>query len=412
MISGSDNLLGLRTRVRQYIHENNSQTSWWGDPFINQVLNNAYRKRCTQLISASEGYFSTTLVTPVIANEPFYAWPDGFERLLRLDLQDVLQKVSYPLERWERRSVGLSKGIPVLGNYLPTYRPVGGGFLLEPELTVGLGQSSIVWESFDSPITAYTAPAGTNADTNLIAQINNMKEGAGCIALRKTATTQAAPQFYVERTGLALDLSGQSEVYYWAYFPGTDVALVSAPTRATYLILTSAAGSSEFRTTTTTLSTINPPRGEGWNRIVVDLTNPDAIVGTGVDFAAISEIKIGFGVATQATLTYGFLVDALHSAVSDTASSYNLLLEYVGLPPYLTDDSNTLHPEFPASMEDLLVLDAACSLMASESALENGTVRALARERAEWDVTFARYVDSRIVSKERVDPFVGHYSDA
>ena len=53
----ADNLLQFRTRIRRYLRELNPETSFWTDSFLNQLFNAQYRRRCTQLIMAFEGWF-------------------------------------------------------------------------------------------------------------------------------------------------------------------------------------------------------------------------------------------------------------------------------------------------------------------------------------------------------------------
>lgn len=125
-----------RQRMRNYLQEQNPATSFWPDPFLNQLFNVAYRRRCTQLHMAFEGYFTmiaTTDLDPNSSGQSRYAWPTGFQRETKLEIVRS-DGTTVPLERQERHfQYNPPANQSGAGDsYLPTFRPVGGGFVLEP----------------------------------------------------------------------------------------------------------------------------------------------------------------------------------------------------------------------------------------------------------------------------------------
>lgn len=122
------------TRVRRYLNEDDSTKSRWGDNFLKQLFNSQYRKRCGELFMAFEGYFSLVATRNIVADQSRYTWPDGFTRLLKMEVVRTDGR-RVPLEREERHydtyfpsTVTGSGG----DEWLPTYRPIGSGFVLEP----------------------------------------------------------------------------------------------------------------------------------------------------------------------------------------------------------------------------------------------------------------------------------------
>jgi hypothetical protein len=87
-------------------------------------------------------------------------------------------------------------------------------------------------------------------------------------------------------------------------------------------------------------------------------------------------------------------------------------MEYVATPTELTADGDSLHSDFPTMLDELLVLDTAVSLFDQEQAQEDGRVRSLIRQRAEWELTWERFIDNRMISSNKVTPFKTHYEDA
>jgi hypothetical protein len=225
----ADNFGGYVTRVRGILHEANSDASMWSDSFIKQMLNDNYRLRCTQLIMAFEGYFIEIAERNIVADQSRYAWPAGFERLIKLELNRT-DGSTVPLARYERHDS--RNYAPQAGgdSYHPNYRPIGSGFVLEP-----------------------------------------------------------------------------------------------GPTEA--------------------------------------VTN-------------------------------------------------GLRIEYCALPAELIADDDVLHPDFPRTYVSLLIYDSAVAALDSEHLMENGQPTTIVRLRNEYELSFERYIDGRMVSLDSVTPFVGHYGDS
>ena len=87
-------------------------------------------------------------------------------------------------------------------------------------------------------------------------------------------------------------------------------------------------------------------------------------------------------------------------------------MEYVSTPVELTETDDELHSDFPTMLDELLVIDTAVTLYDQEQAQEEGRMRSLLRARAEWDMTWERFIDNRMISSNKVTPFVAHYTDA
>ncbi len=142
------------SRTRTWARETNADISQWTDPFVKEVFNAQYRKRSAELIMAHEGFFTIVGTRDIIGNQSRYAWPAGFQRLLKLELVRIDGR-TIPIQRWERHfSVN-----PVANtggdSYLPSYRPIGSGFVLEPApletVTNGLRME---WNGVPSELTA------------------------------------------------------------------------------------------------------------------------------------------------------------------------------------------------------------------------------------------------------------------
>jgi hypothetical protein len=95
-----------------------------------------------------------------------------------------------------------------------------------------------------------------------------------------------------------------------------------------------------------------------------------------------------------------------------TGVAGQLRMEYVQTPVELTADDDSLHSDFPTMLDELLVLDTAVSLFDQEQSQEEGRVRSLIRQRAEWELTWERFIDNRMISSNKVTPFKTHYNDA
>jgi hypothetical protein len=127
-----DNLAGVRDRVRRWLHEVNPDSSFWSDKFIDQMINVTYRRRCSQLVMAFEGYFTNVATRDLTADQERYAHPPGHERTLKVEIVRTDGTTS-PIERFERH---FSSNNPNQGtgidSYTPTWRSLSGGLILEP----------------------------------------------------------------------------------------------------------------------------------------------------------------------------------------------------------------------------------------------------------------------------------------
>jgi hypothetical protein len=127
----SDNLSQYLVRIRRYLKEETAANSHWTDDFLKQAFNAQYRLRCSELQNAYEGWFVLVAQRDIEANVARYSWPPDFQRLTKMEVvRDDGRTV--PLERYERH--GQINPVPVSGGdgYLPTYRPLANGFVLEP----------------------------------------------------------------------------------------------------------------------------------------------------------------------------------------------------------------------------------------------------------------------------------------
>lgn len=226
-----DNLSGYRDRVRRWLHELAADKSFWSDSFIDQQINVSYRRRSGQLVMAHEGFFTNTATRDLVSGQERYAWPPGFERLLKMEIIRV-DGTRVPIERDERhyRVNYAETGGGNQDSYLPTYRPIGGGVVLEP-----------------------------------------------------------------------------------------------------------------------------PP---------------------------------------QQTVTDG------------------LRIEFHGLPAAIVANGDSFHPDFPRSFDEIVILDSVVACLDSENLMETGAVRSVLRMRMDWEFDFERYIDSRMISTNKIHPFAPHYSDS
>jgi hypothetical protein len=225
----SDTFAQLKTRTRDWLHERNPLTSRWSNNFLGSVINANYRRRCAQLVMAYEGYFTTIAVMDLVGEQARYAWPEGFERELKMEIVRS-DGTTIPIQRNERHNDSNPTAFGTADSYLPSYRPVGSGFVLEP-----------------------------------------------------------APQ--------------------------------------------------------------------------------EAMTG-------------------------------------------GLKLEFYGTPLKLVADDDQLHSDFPVSFEELIVLDSAVACLDQEGLLESGVARTIIRLRAEFEIDFARFIDSRMTSQDRIEPFIFAWPDA
>ncbi len=124
-------------RIRRYIGEETSSTSYWSDDLVKQIFNSSYRRRCAQLIMAYEGYFTVVATRDTVALQERYAWPTNFERLFKLELVRS-SGTTTPIQRQERHYGSKPSPQGSGDSYLPSYRSIGSGFVLEPAPITGV----------------------------------------------------------------------------------------------------------------------------------------------------------------------------------------------------------------------------------------------------------------------------------
>jgi hypothetical protein len=124
-------LANFIVRIRRYVGEENADESFWSDDLIKQVFNSCYRRRCADLIMAYEGYFTVVATRDTVANQERYAWPTSFERLFKIELVREDGR-TVPIQRQERHYAYKPSPSGTGDSYLPSYRSVGSGFVLEP----------------------------------------------------------------------------------------------------------------------------------------------------------------------------------------------------------------------------------------------------------------------------------------
>jgi hypothetical protein len=141
-------------RIRRYLRETIASISHWDDDFLKQVFNTSYRKRCGDLIMAHEGFFTIIGTRDLVANQGRYAWPTGFSRLLKLEIvRSDGRRV--PVQRDERHFAVADIANVGGDQYVPTYRPVGSGFVLEPPPSEGVTNGlQLEWNGVPEELTA------------------------------------------------------------------------------------------------------------------------------------------------------------------------------------------------------------------------------------------------------------------
>lgn len=125
-------IVQFETDTRRYLKESNAATSFWTTDFFLQLFNAQYFRRCAQLIMAYEGWFTNVATRDLVGDKERYAFPPGFERLRKLELVRSDGR-TVPLRRFERHeAVNPVDSGAGLDQYLPNFRPLGNGFVLEP----------------------------------------------------------------------------------------------------------------------------------------------------------------------------------------------------------------------------------------------------------------------------------------
>lgn len=129
----ADNLAQFEERFRRYVREETATTSFWKQPFFRQMFNASYRRRCSQLIMAYEGWFTQVAMHDLTRGQSTYGNPPGLLRYLKVQLVRSDGRL-VPLRRDERQEgiVIPDSSSPTGDHYLPTWRPLSNGFILEP----------------------------------------------------------------------------------------------------------------------------------------------------------------------------------------------------------------------------------------------------------------------------------------
>lgn len=111
---------------------------------------------------------------------------------------------------------------------------------------------------------------------------------------------------------------------------------------------------------------------------------------------------------TYRAISGGFVLEP----APNYAATDGLRLEYFGLPAELVADGDSWHVDFPRSFDELLIMDAAIACLDSEGLLETGATRTILRGRQEYEEDWASYIETRMISVNRVTPFCPHYTDS
>jgi len=119
------------------------------------------------------------------------------------------------------------------------------------------------------------------------------------------------------------------------------------------------------------------------------------------------------GTGDQYTPTYrplgnGFI---LEPTPQETVTE-GIRIEYAAVPAELSANGDTMHPSFPENFEELVILDTVVACFDAEGVQESGQVRSILRLRTEWEADWDRFVDQRVIAKQEIQPFSGHYTDS
>jgi len=87
-------------------------------------------------------------------------------------------------------------------------------------------------------------------------------------------------------------------------------------------------------------------------------------------------------------------------------------IEFAGVPVELSADADTMHTSFPEIFEELVLLDTVVACFDAEGQQESGQIRSILRLRSEMEEDWGRFIESRVIAKQEVQPFKGHYEDA
>lgn len=116
---------------------------------------------------------------------------------------------------------------------------------------------------------------------------------------------------------------------------------------------------------------------------------------------------VGVGTFTFRPTGSGFIIQPVPQ---DSVGQWRM--EFIQTPPSMTADGDTPHPDFPSILDEMIVLDAVVNCLDTESLMENGIVRSILRARTEYENDFDRWINSRMVMKQNISPFLGPYLDA
>jgi hypothetical protein len=104
----------------------------------------------------------------------------------------------------------------------------------------------------------------------------------------------------------------------------------------------------------------------------------------------------------------GFVLEPIPT----TGVTGGLYMEWTGTPTEIQDDGDGLPSDWPEEFTELLILDAVMLAFDQEGMQESGQRLTLAAQRIEMADRFAQFIQSRMISRQNVEPFSGHYSDA
>lgn len=135
----ADTLAKFLRRTRRYLQEEDAEKSHWDDQLLTDIFNAQYLRRCSQLQNTFEGWFINVAVRDLTADQARYAWPVGFQRETKLELVRT-DGATFPIQRFERHGERNDASSGTADNYLPSWRPMGNGFILEPAPIEGQSQ--------------------------------------------------------------------------------------------------------------------------------------------------------------------------------------------------------------------------------------------------------------------------------
>lgn len=127
----SDTLAGYVIRARQWLHETDGDASFHTPEFLKRLINSNYRRRCSQLVMAHEGYFKLVSTRDIVTDQGSYAWPNGFEKCQKMELVRT-DGTTVPIIPHERHFTPNFPPGSGGDNYSPSWRMLSGGFVLEP----------------------------------------------------------------------------------------------------------------------------------------------------------------------------------------------------------------------------------------------------------------------------------------